>query len=310
MELNENAEIDTSQVEDRRGSGGGGLSGGGFPIPLPTGKGGLITTLVVVALALLGGGVFGTNLLDSSGGGGGTGDNSAIDQACASSNPDRLQRTDCRDLLFVNSVQDYWHDALPQVFGTQYEKIDTVFFDNAVNTGCGAADSGAGPFYCPQDRHVYIDLAFWNELADRFGAEGEFAQPYVLAHEYGHHVQTLLGTEPQVRRLQERDPGNANKYSVMLELQADCYAGAWAKNATGTDDSKGNKIFKSISQQDIDQALEAAAAVGDDAIQKKAGGPVNESEFTHGTSQQRQQWFQTGFGGGDPKSCDTFGNAL
>jgi predicted metalloprotease len=132
----------------------------------------------------------------------------------------------------------------------------------------------------------------------------------VLAHEYGHHVQTLLVTEAAVRRAQQRDPGNANQYSVGLELQADCYAGVWAKNATETTDAGGQPIFRSITQADIDQALEAAAAVGDDTIQRRSGGPVNESEFTHGSAAQRQQWFGQGFETGDPKACDTFGNAL
>jgi len=309
MELNENAQIDTSQVQDRRGSRGGGRGGlGGMPIPIPSGKGGLIVTLVVVALMLLGGGVFGSNLLD--GGGGGAGDNTNIDEACARDNPDRLNRTDCRNALFINSIQAYWQKGMPEAFGKQYQATKTVFYSGAVSTGCGNADSGVGPFYCPEDHQVYIDLTFWDELANRFGAEGEFAQPYVLAHEYGHHVQTLLGTEAAMRRQQQRDPGNANPLSVLFELQADCYSGVWAKHATQTTDAGGQPIFKSITQADIDQALDAAAAVGDDAIQKKSGGRIDESQFTHGTSEQRKQWFSRGFSTGDPKQCDTFGNAL
>ena len=308
MELNERAQIDTSQVDDRRGSGGGGGLGGlggGGGIPIPSGKGGLIITLIVVGLTLLAGGYFGRGLV-----GGDSGDNTDLNAQCAQDNPGRLEQTECRNALFINSIQDYWTDGLPQSFGKPYQPAKTVFFAQGVNTACGQADSGVGPFYCPADHQVYIDLTFWDELANRFGAEGEFAQPYVLAHEYGHHVQGLLGTEAQMRRAQERDPNNANKYSVMLELQADCYAGVWAKNATGTTDQGGEKIFKSITQDDINQALDAAAAVGDDAIQKKTGGPVNESEFTHGSSAERQSWFNRGFSGGDPKQCDTFGNAL
>jgi hypothetical protein len=305
MELNENAQIDTGQVQDRRGARGG-FGGAGIPIPIPTGKGGIITTLIVVALTLLGGGIFGTNMLGGSDNDGG-GD---IAQTCARDNPDRLKQTECRNVLFINSVQNYWTQALPQAFGEQYRQAQTVFYSQAVSTGCGQADSGVGPFYCPADNRVYIDLSFWQELANRFGAQGEFAQPYVLAHEYGHHVQILLGTEAQMRRAQQRDPGNANRYSVMLELQADCYAGAWTRHATQTTDAGGQPIFKRVTEADIDQALNAAAAVGDDAIQKKAGGPVTESQFTHGTSQQRQQWFKRGFDTGEPKSCDTFGNAL
>jgi predicted metalloprotease len=308
MQLNENARIDTSQVEDQRGASGGGLGGGGLPIPIPVGrgKGGLILTLIVVVASVLLGGGFGLNALDD--GGGGTGDNGSLEQKCSA--PDRLEQLDCRNTLYVNSIQDYWQDALPQQLGKPYSKAPTNFFSQGVRTGCGAADSGVGPFYCPADREIYIDLTFYNVLADQLGARGEFAQPYVLAHEYGHHVQTLLGTEQQMRRAQQRDPGNANRYSVMLELQADCYAGAWAKNATGTDDAGGQKIFTSITPQDIQEGLDTAAAIGDDTIQKRSGGQVNESAFTHGTADQRQRWFNQGFETGDPKRCDTFGNAL
>jgi predicted metalloprotease len=294
MSLNENADIDTSQVTDVRGSGGGGLR-------LP-GGGGLIGTLVVLGLLIIGG-ITGVNVLD---GGDGPGAGNDLSAACSSANPERLKQRDCRNALYVNSIQDYWSKELPRLYGEQYQKVDTVFFSGAVNSGCGQAESGMGPFYCPNDHLVYIDLSFYDELASRFGAAGEFAQPYVLAHEYGHHVQSLLGTEALVRRSQERDPANANKLSVMMELQADCYAGVWAKHATETTDASGKPIFKSVTQQDIDQALEAASSIGDDVIQKKAGGPVNESKFTHGTAAQRKGWFSTGYQSGDPRSCSTF----
>jgi len=308
MELNENARIDTSQVEDRRGSpGGGGLGGGGLPIPIPGGggKGGLIITLIVVVATVLLGGGFGLNALTDDGAPPADG---GIEK-CEGDNPD-LSRRDCRNALYINSIQAYWQRGLPENFGKPYQQARTVFFARGVNTACGSADSGVGPFYCPADHLVYIDLTFYDELATRFGARGEFAQPYVLAHEYGHHVQSLLGTEAQMRRAQQRDPGNANRYSVMLELQADCYSGVWAMHATATTDAGGQPIFKQITDQDIAQGLEAAAAVGDDAIQGKAGGRIDESKFTHGTSAQRQQWFSRGFDTGDPKQCDTFGNAL
>jgi len=181
-----------------------------------------------------------------------------------------------------------------------------VFFANQVRTACGAADSGVGPFYCPGDDRVYIDLTFYDVLAQQLGAPGEFAQPYVLAHEYGHHIQDLTGTEAEMRRQQQRDPSQQNALSVKLELQADCYAGAWAKNATGTDDGSGQKIFTSITDQDIQEGLDTAAKIGDDALQQRGGGTVNPAEFTHGTSAQRQQWFRTGYEAGDPKTCDTF----
>jgi len=297
VSINDDAQIDTSQISDQR-SGGGGLGG----LPIPIGGRGLIGTIITIVALLVGGG-FGINAMT-----GDESDNSSLSEACSTANPDRLERTDCRNALYVNSIQDYWQDALPQTFGKPYEQAKTVFFAQAVNTACGGADSGVGPFYCPTDSQIYIDLTFYQELANRFGASGEFAQPYILAHEYGHHVQNLLGTSEQVRRAQQRDPGNANAYSVALELQADCYAGVWTRHATETTDASGRPLFTDVTEQDIQQALEAAAAVGDDAIQRRAGGQVNEEQFTHGSSAQRQQWFTRGYQNGDGRSCNTFGN--
>ncbi|KAB1102790.1 MULTISPECIES: neutral zinc metallopeptidase [Micromonospora] len=302
MELNENARVDTSQVDDRRGSGGGG--GMGIPIPIGGGRGGIVGIIIAVLVALVGGG-FGLNAA-TNGGGDEQGDNTSLEQKCSAQ--DALKQLDCRNALYVNSIQAYWRTAMPEAFGEQYRPSKTVFFSQNVSTACGAADSGVGPFYCPADDLVYIDLSFYKLLADQLGAEGEFAQPYVLAHEYGHHVQDLLGTEAQMRRQQQRDPQSANALSVKLELQADCYAGAWAKNATGTADDKGQKIFTSITEQDISQAIDTAEKIGDDAIQQRSGRPVNPDEFTHGSSEQRKQWFTKGFTTGDPKSCDTFGS--
>ena len=300
MELNENARIDTSQIDDQRSSGGGGGGIGGLPI----GGGGLTGIIVTLLIAVVGG-YFGINTLTGSDGGTTqTGDNTELAQKCSQS--DAREQLDCRNVLYVNSIQDYWVDALPAAFGEQYKPAKTVLFANAVRTGCGNADSGVGPFYCPADDRVYIDLTFYQVLAQQLGAPGEFAQPYVLAHEYGHHVQDLLGTEAAMRREQERSPRDANKLSVKLELQADCYAGAWAKNATGTDDGSGQKIFKSISQQDIKEGLDTAAKIGDDTLQKQGGGSLNPAEFTHGTSAQRQEWFRQGYDSGSPKNCDTF----
>jgi predicted metalloprotease len=304
MELNENAQVDTSQVEDRRGSGGGGrFGGGGIPIPIPSGRGGIVGIIIAVLVALVGGGL-GINAATNGSGGGTTTDNSQLDQKCNAAT--KLDQLDCRNTLYVNSIQAWWQTELPQAFGKPYQKAPTVFYSRQTNTGCGAADSGVGPFYCPADHKVYIDLTFYEQLANQLGAPGEFAQPYVLAHEYGHHVQSLLGIEAQMRRQQERDPGNANALSVRLELQADCFAGAWANNATGTADANGQKIFKNITTEDIRQGLDTAAAIGDDTIQKKAGQRVNPDAFTHGTSAQRQQWFRTGYDSGDPRQCDTF----
>ncbi|MBE1492122.1 KPN_02809 family neutral zinc metallopeptidase [Plantactinospora soyae] len=299
MELNEDARIDTSQVEDRRGSGGGGVAG----IPI-SGRGGLIGLVITVLVALAGGG-FGISQL--TGDGGDQGDNTALEQRCNAE--DALRHLDCRNNLFINSIQSYWQRALPEHFDRPYQQSDTVFFEQAVSSGCGQADSGVGPFYCPLDDKVYIDLSFYRVLAEQLGAPGEFAQPYVLAHEYGHHVQDLLGTEARVRGQREQSPDDANRLSVLLELQADCYAGAWAKNATGTADERGVKIFTSLSDQDIQEGLDTAAAIGDDAIQRRSGGRIDESQFTHGSSADRQKWFNTGYQNGNPTACDTFQNA-
>ncbi len=340
MELNENADLDPSQVEDMRGSRGG-RGGGGFQIPMPGGAGGGQTggggggggltipglgakggigIVVVVLLCLAGFLCTGQGGLGSLGNVGGLGgltgtdsqaaDNTQINESCDKSNPDRFKNSACVNLAFINSIQAYWQRALPENFGVPYQTATTRYFSGQVNTACGPADSGVGPFYCPGDNHVYIDLTFYDQLARQYGAPGQFAQAYVLAHEYGHHIQTILGTEAQMRRAQQRDPRNANAYSVMLELQADCYAGVWATKATTTTDAGGAPIFTSLTQQDINEALTAAAAVGDDTIQKKSTGRVNESSFTHGSAAQRQQWFDQGFRTGDPRQCNTFGNSL
>jgi predicted metalloprotease len=280
VELNKDADIDTSQVTDARGASGGGLRG----LPIPVG-GGLLGTLLLIGLVIAGA-VIGPGLLNGNG----------VTEACSTTNADRLNQAECRNTLYVNSIQNYWQSALPATFGKPYQQTDTVFFSQAVNTGCGAADSGVGPFYCPMDKQVYIDLSFYDELARRFGAKGAFAQPYVLAHEYGHHVQNLLGIKA----------GQDGQQSVRLELQADCFAGVWASHAAATTDAKGVPICSSLTQADINEALDAAAAIGDDAIQTKAGRPVDETKFTHGTSAQRQDWFSRGYGSGDARQCDTF----
>jgi len=317
MELNEQADLESGQVEDLRGQGGGGGGGiraGGLPIPIPMGGGkiGIILTIVVLLGMLFCGGGLGTGLIggDDSGGDNNSGNSQPLEQECDKANKDRFQDSDCRNFLYVQSVQTYWKVQLPQSFGKGYQEATTRFFSGQVNTGCGGADSGVGPFYCPADSHVYIDLTFYQELSNRFGASGEFAAPYVIAHEYGHHVQNLLGTSDQVNRAQQRDPGNANHYSVMLELQADCYAGAWAKGASTTKDRDGDTLFTSITEQDIQQAVETAEAIGDDAIQKRAGGRVNQDQFTHGSSADRKKWFLQGYNTGDPKQCDTFSGAV
>ncbi|WP_229075334.1 neutral zinc metallopeptidase [Actinoplanes sp. DH11] len=296
MELNERADIDTSQVQESGRSGGGGGIGG-----LPIGGGGLTGIVVTLVLALVGG-YFGINTM---GGGDGGGD-SAATPLSGCTGEQKLQELKCRNALYITSIQAYWRDQLPKSFGEQYQPATTQIFDGQVRTACGAADSGVGPFYCPADDKVYIDLTFYQVLSQQLGAPGEFAQPYVLAHEYGHHVQDVLGTEAEMRRRQERDPSSANEESVKLELQADCYAGAWAKSAANTTDADGDKIFVSLTDQDIQEGIQAAGQIGDDTLQKQGGGEINPEQFTHGTSAQRQEWFRAGYDSGDPAQCDTF----
>ena len=299
MELNENADIDTSQVEDRRGSGGGGGGLGGLPIPI--GGGGLVGVIITLVIAVVGG-YFGINQLG--GGGSDTANNTNIQQECSQENA--TQQLECRNVLFVNSIQAYWKQASPKYFNVDYQPAKTVIFSNRVNTACGAADSGVGPFYCPGDNLVYIDLTFYKVLSQQLGAPGEFAQPYVLAHEYGHHIQDITGQEAKMRRAQQgAGETEQNALSVKLELQADCYAGVWSKAATETTDTKGQKIFTSLTQQDIEEGIQTAGQIGDDVLQKKSGNPVNPEEFTHGTAAQRQQNFQKGYDSGNPESCNT-----
>jgi len=189
-----------------------------------------------------------------------------------------------------------WGQILSQE-GAQWRDAKLVLFRNATQTGCGVGQSGMGPFYCPVDQRIYIDLSFYDDLRTRFGAPGEFAEAYVITHELGHHVQHLLGTDAKVRRAQEQNPGMANALSVALELQADCYSGVWAHH------TQDEKILE---PGDIDEGLNAAAAVGDDRIQKQTTGRVSQESFTHGSSQQRASWFRRGFTSGKPEACDTF----
>jgi uncharacterized protein len=291
-DFRDDAKLDTSQVEDLRGRrvGKGGLAVGGGGI-------GLVVTLLII---FLGGNV--------TGGDGGLGDlgnladqtagtpaaNQEIAQECRTG-ADADQREDCRIVGYVNSIQSYWSDAFA-AGGREYTPARTRFFTDAVETGCGSATSAMGPFYCPADRYVYIDLGFFDELRSRFGAQGgPFAQAYVIAHEYGHHVQNLLGV------LDGPQDQGADSRAVRVELQADCFAGVWASNAVETG------FLTRLTQADIADALDAAAAVGDDRIQEAVQGRVTPESWTHGSSEQRQHWFTTGYESGDPGACDTFG---
>jgi predicted metalloprotease len=290
------ASLDTGQVQDRRGAGGGtgglgGLGGlGGKAIG--GGAGAIVIVVVVLAIALLGGG--GQDALqlgtDPSGQLGQVG-GEALAQECQTGE-DANQRDDCRIVAVVNSVQDYWSSAI-----RGYRQADTVFFDGRVSTACGSATSAVGPFYCPADSQIYVDLGFYDDLTRRFGARGgPFAEAYVIAHEYGHHVQNLLGTNAQVGR-----ETGATSGSVRLELQADCFAGVWAYHAVD------GGLIEELTPGDIADGLDAASVIGDDRIQETSGGRVDPESWTHGSSEQRQRWFSTGYQSGDPNACDTFG---
>jgi predicted metalloprotease len=278
-----------ADIEDRRGSsgGGGGFGFGGAPV----GIGGAIVLLV---LSLL----FHRNFfaLFSGGGSPQAPSRTAVDAPPASQTPE--ERKEVELVKFVlNDTQTTWDQLLPQQGNVPYHHAKLVLFRDSTNSGCGYAQAASGPFYCPEDEKVYIDLAFYEELKQRFGAPGEFAQAYVIAHEIGHHVQKVLGIEEKAQQLMHRDPDNAKHYSVELELQADCFAGVWGRS------TQQRNILES---GDVEAGLNAAAAVGDDRLQRMAGRSVNPDSFTHGSSQQRVGWFRRGFDSGQLSSCNTF----
>ncbi|MGY1608049.1 MULTISPECIES: KPN_02809 family neutral zinc metallopeptidase [unclassified Geodermatophilus] len=300
MRYREGGRLDTSSVQDRRGRGG---LGGGRGIAVGGGGLGLVGILVIVLIQVLGGGSGGAGAgLGALSGGlaeGETADNTALEQSCDDSG-DANESVECAVVADIDSIQDYWSLTL----GDRYVPTDTVFFSGQVQTRCGGATSGSGPFYCPADQLVYIDLTFFDTLRTQFGAQGGlFVNAYVIAHEYGHHVQNLLGTNQQVT------PGETGPTSgtVRLELQADCFAGAWANHAETVPDESGAPLIEEITQADIDAALDAAGRIGDDFIQENlGGGTVDQDAFTHGSSEQRRRWFTTGYETGDPAQCDTF----
>ncbi len=303
---------DASHIDDRRGqssgrsSGGfpfqipgmGGSGGGGGGMPgLPGGLkagGGLLGILVLLAAMFL------PKLLAA----GGTSQATTLPAQSTGSSTGQCV-TDLEQIVcgVTNDVQDYWTRALPQFFNKDYEVTETVWFTGGVGTGCGEASSETGPFYCPADHLVYIDLEFMQQLEDRLiGGTSDLAEQYILAHEYGHHVQNLLGTNAQVQQAAQNDPSRANQFSVALELQADCFAGAWVGDA--------NSRGLLDNAQEIQEAIKAAEGVGDDRIQARSGGRIDPESWTHGSAEQRKSWFMTGFNSQDPTKCDTLQDVL
>jgi uncharacterized protein len=285
MRFRKGQKLDPSQVGDVRGRRGG--------APMALGGGGIVTLVIVLAIVLLGGNPLGGGtggLGDLAGEPLGTQEPAATLDHCMTTD-DALEHEDCWVLTIVNSVQEHWTKTL-----RGYEPAQTILFDGSVSTACGSASSAVGPFYCPADRRVYIDLGFFDELSSQFGASGDLAQAYVLAHEYGHHVQNLTGT---LRRAQSGDTGPQSN-AVRVELQADCYAGTWIANAVRTG------LIVDLTRADIQEALGAAQAIGDDRIQETTQGRVTPENWTHGSAEQRQSWLGRGIEGGSPNSCDTF----
>lgn len=282
MQYNEGARLDPSQM----GSGGGGRGGG-----IAVGGG---ASVLVLILALFFG--FDPSALLAESTSAAPGQPTQNPFAACTSGADIAKNRECRFVAYTNSVQSYWAQALPG-----YTRSKTVVFNNQIQTGCGVATSAVGPFYCPADQQVYLDSTFFDQMLRQLGAKGgDAAEAYVIAHEYGHHIQNLTGVLGKVQR-QGQQTGAASD-AVRLELQADCYAGVWLSQAT----SDPNSPIKGITQDDLNRAVDAARSVGDDRIQKAQSGRVQPDAWTHGSSAQRTKWLATGFNTGDPNQCNTF----
>ncbi|MFL6101309.1 MAG: neutral zinc metallopeptidase [Actinomycetales bacterium] len=291
MSFNENATLDTSGVS----SGGGGRLSGGM-LPIGGGIGGLVLLAVFYVLSQLAGGSTSPTQPGLGAGGGG------VDFSKCKTGADANRDVDCRIIGTANSVQAYWASALPD-FGKRYTKAGLVDYRGSTQSACGTASNDVGPFYCPLDKTVYIDATFFQELTSRFGADdGALAQEYVVAHEYGHHVQDILGLLDRA----QQDPQGPESGSVRTELMADCLAGVWAHSAATTTDANGVPFLKPLTTSDIDSALSAAQSVGDDRIQKQTTGRINQDTWTHGSSAERQRWFTRGYQSGSLNNCDTF----
>jgi uncharacterized protein len=295
MRFRRGARLDPGQVTDVRGRrlGGGGLALGGGGL----GVAGIVVYLLITLLSN-GGGL--GQLAPLEGERVGRGDTPGeVSQACRTGE-DANRRQDCRIVAVVNSVQSFWNGVFERS-GKRYPNVDTVFFTDQVDTGCGFASSQVGPFYCPRDERVYVDLGFFDDLQSRFGVEvGPFVEAYVVAHEYGHHVQNQLGVLDKIGN----DTQGPESRAVRSELQADCYAGVWAAHAVETG------LIESLTQADINQGLDAASAIGDDRIQEQTQGQTNPETWTHGSSEQRRRWFSRGYETGRPAACDTFSGSI
>ena len=315
MRFNPKARLDRSQVQVRRGGGrssgfgGGSFGGGGGGLPIPMGVGGGIGGIIVIVLiVVLSGGLGGLAGGDSGGSFSPRSDSEAVassELTECESGEDANQNPDCARLAVVNSIQAFWEETLPQQTGQQYVLADTIMFSGGVETGCGAASSDTGPFYCPArgDMQVYLDTTFFDEVLEGQldASGGDFQEAYVLAHEYGHHVENLLGYLGRTRTQQGPESD-----AVRVELMADCLAGMWTKYATTAEDENGEVLILELDQSDITEALDAAAAVGDDAIQQRGGGQVDPESWTHGSADAREYWFTKGYEGGTFAGCDTF----
>lgn len=284
--------VDVSGVDDRRGGGmGGGLAIGGGT--------GVVGLIVFLLWSLLGGQGAAPVIPQTNPQPGASAESAAELKARCGQTGALDKYTDCRLIKVYNIADDVWRAEFNRR-GIEYSSPKLAFFSSQTQTGCGGASAEVGPFYCPADHEIYFELGFLEVLQTKFGAQGQYAQAYIAAHEFGHHLQSLLGIEPQVRQIQQANPDRANQFSVAMELQADCYAGVWGKLS---DEAKSGI---NLTQQDIAEAVAAAEAVGDDRIQAKVQGRVDPEGFTHGTADQRKEWFVTGFQSGDIDSCNTF----